>query len=248
MNDVGMYVWTSAFHSDPGPVRPVNEDSWLDASDIGLWVVADGMGGHEAGQMASRMIIDALETVPQPTSRDDLVEAVDRRLVMVNQRLREVAAEAYSGRIVGSTVAVLGAFEREGVCLWAGDSRIYLLRNGHLTQLTRDHSHVEDLIEQGLIARDQARDHRLSNLITRAVGATDELQLELRIEPLQDGDVFLLCTDGLNKVVADNEIRETLSGGDCEEMARALIHLALVRKVSDNVTVGIVHVRTVPSA
>jgi serine/threonine protein phosphatase PrpC len=234
------FTWRSAFSSDPGPRRPANEDAWLDAAEIGVWAVADGMGGHDAGQVASRMVIDALGNVRKMATQVGLVEHVKQRLNDINRGLREIGKSQFDGRTIGSTVAVLCAVDRQVVCLWAGDSRIYRMRGGHLIQMTKDHSPLEELIDEGLINRKDAKNHRLSNVITRAIGADDTLDLDSRSGDAQDGDVFLLCTDGLNKVVSDDEIGQTLLAGDCQEIVKALVHLSLVRKVSDNVTVGAV--------
>jgi protein phosphatase len=139
------FGWTSAARSDTGCVRQINEDAVLDCPERGLWAVADGMGGHAVGDLASRMVI---ETLSQVTDADDglagVIEQARKRLLDANAMLREEAARRQVARI-GSTVVMLAA--RDGACayLWAGDSRIYLLRRGRLVQLTRDHSHVEEL-------------------------------------------------------------------------------------------------------
>ena len=179
MHPLNSIHWESAFLSDPGPMRSVNEDAFLDAPDLGLWVVADGMGGHEAGQLASRMIVDALDQELPSGRLDDVIVEVKTRLHDVNRQLREIAVARYGGRIIGSTVALLIGYQNLGICLWAGDSRIYRYRGGLLTQLTNDHSQVEDLVQSGLLSRDNARHHPLTHVITRAVGALPELQLEL---------------------------------------------------------------------
>ncbi len=137
---------------------------------------------------------------------------------------------------------MLIAFEQEAVCVWAGDSRIYRLRDGEIRQLTRDHSQVEELIAMGVLARERAAGHRMANVITRAVGADDELMLDVEPHGLEEGDVYLLCSDGLNKTVSDEEIGEVLASGGCDETVRALVHLSLVRGARDNVTAVVVEV------
>ena len=235
--------WESAFLSDAGPMRSVNEDAFLDAPDLGLWVVADGMGGHEAGQLASRMIIDALDQELPSGPRDDVIAAVKNRLCDVNRELREIALARYGGRIIGSTVALLIGYDNLGICLWAGDSRIYRY-HGHLTQLTKDHSEVETPVQNGALGRPSARHHPVSHVITRAVGALTELELNSCIEELRDGDVFLLCSDGLNRAITDDEIARTLACGSCADAVRALMQLSIDRQVADNVTVGVVRIGT----
>jgi serine/threonine protein phosphatase PrpC len=226
-------------------VRPINEDACLVLPELGLWVVADGMGGHEAGDIASQMIVETLQQVPPPAGWPDFLESVRERLREVNRRLREESARRYQHRTIGSTVVVLLAHDDQCACLWVGDSRIYRLRDGRLEQLTRDHSHVQELVDQGLIAPEEAHRHPLANVITRAVGSAEELRIDQVIHPLMAGDLFLLCSDGLNKTVSDEEIARLLVHSDhnCQEAVKAFIHLALMRDASDNVTTVVVDIR-----
>jgi serine/threonine protein phosphatase PrpC len=227
-------------------VRKVNEDSCLERSDLGLWAVADGMGGHAAGDVASRMVVEALARVQPPGSCEALVVAVENRLREVNQRLRAASASTYQDRVVGSTVAVLGVFANVAVCLWAGDSRIYHFKDGALRRLTRDHSHVQSLVDQGLIGEHEAERHPMANVITRAVGASDSLEID-HVEVTLDGsDRFLLCSDGLTRLVDDPEIEQTLTRAGDREAVQALTHLALVRGAPDNVTSVLVSTHPAP--
>ena len=234
--------WSSAGRSHVGMVRAINEDACLSLPERGLWVVADGMGGHEAGDFASQMLIDALGQLPPPTSWETHRNAVCTTLQAVNQRLREESAQRYQNRTIGSTVVVLAAYHDQSACFWAGDSRIYRLRDQRLQQLTRDHSHVQELVDQGLITPEEAHRHPLSNVITRAIGSADDLEIDQIDQPLQSGDLFLLCSDGLNKTVSDPEIELLLahSQHNCQEAVQALIHLALMREANDNVTTVVV--------
>lgn len=240
--------WSSAGRSHVGMVRAINEDACLSLPERGLWVVADGMGGHEAGDFASQMLIDALGQIPPPVSWETHRSAVHATLSEVNQRLREESAQRYQNRTIGSTVVVLAAHGEQSACFWAGDSRIYRLRDQRLEQLTRDHSHVQELVDQGLIAPEEAHRHPLSNVITRAVGSADELEVDEVDQRLQTGDLFLLCSDGLNKTVSDTEIEQLLahSQQNCQEAVQALIQLALMREANDNVTTVVVAIE--PSA
>ncbi|MCP5421168.1 MAG: serine/threonine-protein phosphatase [Gammaproteobacteria bacterium] len=242
MSNARQFVWSSADRSHVGMVRKINEDACLALPDLGLWAVADGMGGHEAGEVASQMIIDALRQVPGELPWEAFIAAVQAQLQSVNERLREESNRRYQQRTIGSTVAILLAKDDQCACLWAGDSRIYRLRNNQLQQLTRDHSHVQELVDQGLIDPDQAHDHPLGNVITRAVGSAEALEVDVRIQDLQASDVFLLCSDGLNKAVTDAEIARLLNVTDNHEVVQSLIHLALVRGASDNVTTIVVRV------
>lgn len=231
---------TAAVFSHPGPVRKVNEDAYLDASDIGLWVVADGMGGHEGGQLASRMVIDCLDFDPDRSSEAAFVNAVADRLREANRRIQAVSHQRFEGRAIGSTVVVVLIHGRRAICLWAGDSRFYLLRDTVLRQVNDDHSHVADLVARGLLAPEKAATHPLRNVVTRAVGARKELEIDRRHVDLRHGDTLLLCTDGLNKVLSDEDIRMILTRGTCERAAGELIRTALARAVTDNVTVCVV--------
>lgn len=238
------FQWSSAGRSHVGMVRAINEDACLALPERGLWAVADGMGGHEAGDVASQMLIEALQQIAPPVEWTDFMEAVRESLRQVNRRLREESAQRYHNRTIGSTVVVLIAQGTQCACLWVGDSRIYRLRNGQLQQLTRDHSHVQELVDQGLIAPEDAHRHPLANVITRAVGSADELQIDEAVHSLQAGDLFLLCSDGLNKTLSDEEIARLLAHSDhnCQEAVKAFIHLALMRDANDNVTTVVVSI------
>ncbi|MFQ5773090.1 MAG: PP2C family protein-serine/threonine phosphatase [Kiloniellaceae bacterium] len=248
MIDTGApFHWHSASGTHVGTVRKVNEDAYVDlpgiGPEVGLWAVADGMGGHEAGDFASRMIVEALRSVPPPTGRDALLDEVDVRLQSVNRRLRDYAATHARGGVVGSTVAVLIGYRSEGICLWAGDSRVYLLRGGLFRQLTQDHSQVEELIKLGLLNRSEAASHPAGNVITRAVGAMDDLIVDAIGHELADGDIYLLCSDGLNKVLPDEEIALILERQDCRQAVQSLLQRALDKGARDNVTAIVVHAR-----
>jgi serine/threonine protein phosphatase PrpC len=224
-----------------GKVRQHNEDACLDRPDLGLWVVADGMGGHSAGDLASAMIVERLASLRPDRSLSRFVEQVESVLEAVNEELRRLAVTREAATI-GATVAALlvrGAF---AVCAWAGDSRIYRLRNGELDQVTQDHALVADLVDRGVLTVEQAAHHPQSNLVTRAVGAGEALKLDLEIMELADGDRFILCSDGLDKEVDDEEIRRLAMDDTGLDVADALVELALSRGSRDTVTVVAVHV------
>lgn len=236
--------WSSAGRSHVGMVRAINEDACLAMPELGLWAVADGMGGHEAGDVASQMVVQALQEVTPTSNWEKFLDAVRTALHTVNRQLREESAQRYQHRTIGSTVVVLVAQGAQCACLWVGDSRIYRLRDGALQQLTRDHSHVQELVDQGLLTHEEAQRHPLANVITRAVGSADELQIDEITHALKVGDMFLLCSDGLNKTVADEEIASLLahSEHDSQEAVKAFIHLALMRDANDNVTTVVVNI------
>ncbi|SAL43046.1 PP2C-family Ser/Thr phosphatase [Caballeronia cordobensis] len=234
------FRWTSAARTDTGCVRQINEDALLDAPERGLWAVADGMGGHAVGDLASRMVIESLAKAAGANGLASVVADARTRLLDVNERLRVEAARRQVSRI-GSTVVLLAA--RDGACayLWAGDSRIYLFRQGRLVQLTRDHSHVEELKARGQLTAEEALHHPAQHLITRAVGALDVLELDENTLTLNDGDTFLLCSDGLSNEVSEAEMASELAPGNCEAAAQRLLEIALARGGRDNISVVVAH-------
>jgi serine/threonine protein phosphatase PrpC len=229
--------WSSASLSHVGAVREVNEDACLDLSAAGVWVVADGMGGYEDGAFASRLIVDSLAQVEPNVRLSGLVDDVEDRLCDVHSRLTERAAGSDRSAVVGSTVAALLVAGRYAVCLWVGDSRVYRLRDNRLEQLTQDHSHVEELIEQGRLTRAEAEHHPDANVITRAVGAGEALYLDARLDKVLHTDRYLICSDGLYREVGEPEIARMMATADCRRVCHSLVDLALERGAHDNVTV-----------
>ncbi|MCU7936481.1 MAG: protein phosphatase 2C domain-containing protein [Candidatus Thiodiazotropha sp. (ex Dulcina madagascariensis)] len=237
------FYWVSAHRTDKGKVRSINEDACLDRADLGIWVVADGMGGHAAGDLASGMIVRELKSTIPGESLGHLAGDVEQRLQQVNQQL-QLESQKRGGEIIGSTVVTLLAYQGYCIYQWAGDSRIYLYRRGTLKQLSRDHSQVEELIEQGIVTSDQAEQSPIANYITRAVGAGEALELDAEIFEPCNGDLFLLCSDGLNKEVTDAEIAEILGRYNFQEAIQQLITLTLDRGARDNVTLILVQARS----
>jgi len=239
--------WHSHGISVVGKRRKINEDACLDQPRKGLWAVADGMGGHQAGEVASLAIVDALASIQLPLPLGERVDAVRSCLEGVNDELRHLSASSPTGQIIGSTVVVLLASGSRCAYLWAGDSRLYRLRDGCLEQLTRDHSMVAQGEADWLAESDSrqgAGGH--CNAITRAVGADDELELDAGTCDALPGDRFLLCSDGLDKELGASEIAAQLAMGDCRASAAALIEAALAREGRDNVTVVVVAVGVDP--
>ncbi|MEX2353956.1 MAG: protein phosphatase 2C domain-containing protein [Gammaproteobacteria bacterium] len=234
--------WTSHAISNVGKVRKHNEDSVLDRSEIGLWVVADGMGGHAKGDVASQMIVESLKKIHEGTNLPRFIDDIEDRISEVNKKLVEKARESAKKVTIGSTVVILLAYGKYCVYIWAGDSRLYRLRDGKLDQITTDHSQVEQYVEQGLISREEALVHPHGNMITRAVGATDELFLDMDIQEMVRGDRYMLCSDGLTKHITDAEIEEFLGKGNAEECCTNLINTTLSRGAGDNVTAIVVDI------
>ena len=229
------WQWVSAAITDPGNVREANEDAILDRPQSGLWVVADGMGGHEAGEVASGAIVAGLAQIGDVEQPSTFVNAVEDCLIDVNRRL--FAASSSRGKVMGSTVAAVLALPGHCLCMWAGDSRVYRLRNFELQELTTDHSEVEELIAEGSLAREDAEGYPGENIITRAVGGEDDLYLEVKLFEMAHKDRYLICSDGLYKDVQPNEIQEILSDGDVASACRRLIECAKSRRCADNVSV-----------
>lgn len=219
-----------------GMVRKVNQDSYAERSDIGVWVVADGMGGHEAGEVASATVTDCIKNLGPVESLADMIRSVEDGIQSANKFLLDQASSYDSPRVPGSTVVVLIINGDQGALVWAGDSRIYRRRDDKVELITRDHSHVQDLVEQGVIEEDEAESHPMANVITRAVGISHPLELETKTINIRSDDQFLLCSDGLSRLVSNEEIQSMMSNKDGEEVAQSLLHTALVRGARDNVT------------
>ena len=233
--------WESCALTDQGNVRDHNEDACLDAGDRGLWVVADAMGGHRQGDYASQLIVERLRSNKTDYERPSkFVEAIEDQLIEANCHLYKKAMEGEEPQVIGSTVVALLVFDRYCVTTWAGDSRAYRWRKGHLLQVSRDHSEIQELIDQGVVNPEEAEHYPNANVITRAVGGTEELYLDYELLELEAGDRYLLCSDGLCRDVSEAEITETLGGGDCKDAATLLLDKALSRECKDNVTVLVV--------
>jgi len=232
--------WNSAQDTNVGMVREVNEDSIISLPEVQLWAVADGMGGYEAGNVASNMIVKSLEEITNKSSLNDFIDSVEDRLIDVNHRILEYADIMLDGRTLGSTVVTLAIKGHVGVCLWAGDSRLYRLRNKELIQLSRDHSQVEELVQQGFLTPEEAEVHPDSNVITRAIGASPDIYIDINVFSVQLGDTFLLCSDGLYNMVSKEEILETLITQPLQQAIDTLIQKALDNGANDNVSVILV--------
>jgi serine/threonine protein phosphatase PrpC len=229
------FTWRSASVTSQGNVRNHNEDAILELPAAGLWAVADGMGGHNAGDVASRMIVEALCGVTRRERPSELLDDVEDRLCAVNERLyRESLAAA--GGMCGSTVVVLLAFGGYSLSVWAGDSRVYRSRAGELACITRDHSEVQAMVDEGVLDAAAAGRHNAQNVITRAVGGGQDLYLDVELRELKHRDRYLLCSDGLYKELADDRLAAHLAGNDPEGACRALLKEALSGVCNDNVS------------
>lgn len=236
--------FTSHSATHVGMVRKLNEDSMVERTDIGVWAVADGMGGHEAGDYASRMVVEYIEAMKPCEDFDLLVESVRSSLEQANRQLLDESSGYDSQRVPGSTAVVLAIKGEDGAVFWIGDSRVYRQRDGQLEQLTRDHSHVQDLIDLNMLRPEDAESHPMANAITRAMGIAEPLELDIKMVDVLAGDQFLLCSDGLSRLVSNDEITSILRDNSGEEIVQSLLHTALVRGAPDNVT--LIHVGEEP--
>jgi protein phosphatase/serine/threonine-protein phosphatase Stp1 len=226
-----------------GAVRKHNEDNMLSRPDLGLWVVADGAGGHDSGEVASGMIVAELDRLPRHLTGSEVLAEVRLTMSRVHQALREEAASRGGDSMIASTFVSLIIRDNHFACLWAGDSRAYLLRHGVLSQISRDHSLVQELVDSGNLAPEDAEHHPHANVITRAVGADSEtLELDKVIGIAEPGDRFLLCSDGLCKTLSEAEIASLLGAPDGVPPSELLIAAALSHGVNDNVTAVVVEV------
>lgn len=233
------FKFLSVARSHAGCVREVNEDAFLNTPRQGLWAVADGMGGHDAGAAASQLVVEALAGVTSTHSAYAFRDGVTQRLHAANASLMEKSLSGLAG-MSGSTIVALLAHRGHFACLWAGDSRAYLYRRGALRRLTRDHSVVQEMIDNGALTPERARGHPKANVITRAVGAHETLDVDGEFGVLRAGDRFLLCSDGLSSIVSEREIAERMMRAPLEAAAESLIERALARGAPDNVTVVLV--------
>ena len=222
-----------------GMVRKHNEDSILVLPDQQIWVVSDGMGGHEGGDYASRVVVDAVAMLPAMAATEKL-GAIRRALQDAHAVIVEEAGRR--GAVMGATVVALVLADGHFGALWAGDSRLYRLRQGKIDLLTTDHSLVAAFVESGQMTWDEAGKHPNANAITRAVGVGDELELDKIRGDAVVGDRFMLCSDGLNKYLTIAEIGAALNVTPLELVTDNLVQMALDRGGADNVSVIVVDV------
>jgi protein phosphatase/serine/threonine-protein phosphatase Stp1 len=223
-----------------GRVRKVNEDSILLMPDQQIWVVSDGMGGHEGGDFASRVVVDAIAVLPPDLAATEKLGQIRQALQAAHQTIHAEAETRHA--TMGATVVALVLADGHFGALWAGDSRLYRLRDGKIDLLTTDHSIVAVLVEAGQLTWDEAAHHPQSNAITRAVGVGDVLELDKIRGDAIPGDRFLICSDGLNKYATIGELGAALQDAPIEVVTDKLIQMALDRGGADNVSVIVVDV------
>lgn len=239
MYSTEFFTFLTGQATDVGCVRTMNEDSFLSRPEAGLWVVTDGMGGHTAGDFASQTIVQELYTIGMPGSADDFQARFMERLGRANRTILQRATELD----VDTIGATLVAFLVDGLdyaCIWAGDSRIYRLRDGRLEQQTRDHTEVQALLEAGSITAEEAENWPRKNVITRAIGVSAIPECDVTGQRLQFGDKYLLCSDGLTEHLSDADIAHFLQSYAPQEACDQMIATTLERGAKDNVTIVVV--------
>jgi PPM family protein phosphatase len=239
--------------TDVGRKRKGNEDSLFVNAKEQLFVVADGMGGHAAGEVASKVAVDSINEFVELTSGDEEITwpfGLDENISYDGNRLK--TAIRYANRKVLEATQERAEYEGMATTVCAvlvdgdsanlghvGDSRVYLHRDQELTQLTADHSWVNEQIQSGVISADQARSHPLRNVVTRALGGKPDLTVDMQVHKANAGDILLLCSDGLTTMIPDEDIGKILdeSEGDLEKAAKSLVATANARGGEDNITV-----------
>jgi protein phosphatase len=261
----------SAGLSDVGRKRKSNEDSFAATPDLNLFVVADGMGGHAAGEVASRLAVESIErhisgarpstdptvpagpriTVPEAPPLPAPAQKVLNAIRLANQEILRSVRRNQTMRGMGTTVVIAYIQGRRAYIGSVGDSRAYLLRAGDLRQLTDDHTFVNEQVRAGTLTPAEARRHPARNILTRAVGSQDEVEADIIQQDLLAGDLLLLCSDGLTAMVDDQNILETLRGtdADLQRGCQALIDLANEHGGDDNITTILIQAApTAPAA
>ena len=239
--------------SDVGRKRKGNEDSLFLNPEQKLFVVADGMGGHAAGEVASKVAVDAInefvcltggdEEITWPFGLDETISYDGNRLKTAirhaNRKVLEATKEKSEYEGMATTVAAVLVDGDTANLGHVGDSRVYLVRGAEITQLTSDHSWVNEQIQSGVISPDQARTHPLRNVVTRALGGKPDLQVDMQQHKAKAGDILLLCSDGLTTMITDEDIARVVreAVGDVEKAAPALVASANAKGGEDNITV-----------
>ena len=232
--------WISYAVSHPGNVRTHNQDAYYCHDENGLWAIADGMGGHSAGDIASQTIIQALDNLSKGGASNTNIFTLTSILEDVNEQL--VKQNIEHDRMTGSTIAVVFANDKNCTCLWAGDSRIYLYRNERLLQLSTDHSQLQELIAQGELTVEQAKEYK-NNVLTRAIGADADLKFDYKEFMLVANDKLLICSDGLYNEIDRAEIAAILEYTAASKVADELLKLCLARTAKDNISIILVDIK-----
>ncbi len=232
--------------TDIGRKRKVNQDFVYSSERFvgplpNLFLVADGMGGHNAGDYASRLAVETIVERSSGSLETNPLRVLDEAVQSANGLVRKRAQETPELQGMGTTVVAAVIDGRELYVANVGDSRLYIVNSGEIRQITKDHSWVEEMVRRGGIGKAEARNHPDKNIITRAVGAEETVRIDFFQVLLQEGDVILMCTDGLTNMLEDEEIRMTLDGArDIVEKAEGLVRAANERGGRDNISVVLI--------
>ncbi len=228
--------------TNTGHVRSRNEDSYTCVPDQNLWVVADGMGGHESGDFASHTITEQANKFTRQVELDSSLLLLEENLLHSNELIRKKAEKLGKNITIGSTVTCLHTWKNFAFILWAGDSRAYRFRDNSLQRLTEDHSYVEELVKMGKIDASEAESHPAANIVLNAIGITADLIIDMDYSEIRDNDLYILCSDGLYKDLTEEKIIQILNNTEAsiEELNQNLISAALEAAGSDNCTVVLV--------
>jgi serine/threonine protein phosphatase PrpC len=231
--------------SDVGRKRQHNEDSYLVAPQLSLFAVADGMGGHRAGEKASRMAVEKLRDSLVPPRRmagkDEVLSHLQKAMFITGAAIFDAAQSDPDLAGMGTTLTSVLVHSQRAYVAHVGDSRCYLFRDGKISQITTDHSWVAEQVKAGLLTEQEARESRFRHIITRSVGFEREVQVDGTICPVQSGDCLILCSDGLSNYLEEDDFSEVMSRQLYSDAPRILIDLANARGGDDNITVVIIH-------
>ncbi|MGC6500657.1 MAG: PP2C family protein-serine/threonine phosphatase [Henriciella sp.] len=220
-----------------GKVRPSNEDSYASLPDRGVWAVADGMGGGVSGGLASTLVCDAIQVAEFPDEFDEKITVIRDVLTRTNERILFLRPGNDNRLCIGTTIAVLVIQDHLGAVIWAGDSRIHRVVDGNLTQMTQDHSLVAEFVRQGQIKEWETRDHPDAHIISRGVGLSPDLELDMLTFEVGSGDRFLLSTDGVSNEIESDQLAMTLaSAASAEDCNDRLMAQVMAGPAQDNST------------
>ena len=225
--------------TNTGHVRTRNEDSILLLDDEGIWLVADGMGGHHAGDFASQTIARNMGLYKQQDSLEDSVLLLEENILNSNAIIREKSSKLGKNTTIGSTVVCTYIWQNYLFTFWAGDSRLYRYREGKIERLTDDHSYVEELVRMGKIEAKDAESHPAANVVLKAVGIDDELSMDFDYFELLNNDIFIICSDGLYKDLNENTIATIISDNkdDMVALSQSLLSRSLDAGGTDNTSI-----------
>jgi protein phosphatase len=236
--DMLVYAWGS---TDVGKKRDHNEDRYLLDTEMKLFAVADGMGGHKGGEVASALAVESLDGYVRDHAAEDPVRAIVGAVRAANTRVHDVGVADPDLHGMGTTTSSILIRDDKAYVAHVGDSRVYLVRHGAITQLTDDHSFVWQQLKAGLITEEQARKSPYRNVISRSVGIAADVEVDALEVDVTSGDAFVLCSDGLSGVVGDVEIRDVIENEFLHRVPEVLVDLANDRGGPDNVTVVVAY-------